>query len=192
MGSLLLGQLKHRWVESAAVALMIAVVVAALIAHRSVVRSAESTVHELAHKLGDNMLLLPETMDLMGFYGFRYGSETLPPDAREAIRSSDVAEHVGFMRSRLYSNVTVRGVEVVLIGEQTDRPAGSKGGVYPAVVGREAARRLGLQAGDELPIGDVRLRVLRVVDVADGEFDDAMLTTLSAAQLVTGRPGERA
>lgn len=190
MGSLLLAQLRHRWLESAAVALLFAVVVAALIAHRSVVHSGETTIHALAHKLGENMLVLPKAMDLTAFYGLRYGSETLPADAPEAIRSSEVAEHVGFIRSQLYSNVTVRDVQVVLIGEDTGWPADVWTGAYPAVVGREAARRLGLRVGNELLVEGVRLKVVQIVDVAGGELDDAILTTISAAQLITNRPGE--
>src|SRR5512143_1455320 len=78
MWMIFIGDLRRRWVEYALGAAAVALVVAALVTHRAVTASAEESVHELAHRLGQNMLVVPAASDLGAFCAQRYGPESLP------------------------------------------------------------------------------------------------------------------
>lgn len=188
MWMLFIGELRRRWLEYVLGALAIALVVAAVVANRAVTASAENTVHDLAHRLGRNMLVVPRDTDLAAFHAQRFGPETLPDSTPATLRSSHVAEHVRSIEARLYGTVPVNGKPVLVVGQELDWPA--LGGVQPVVLGREAARATGLGAGQSFRVGDETFSVLQVADVAPDGLDGAAFMPLAAAQRVLGRPGQ--
>ena len=159
MWMIFFGDLRRRWAEYALGAAAVALVVAALVTHRAVTASAEVSVHELAHRLGRNMLVVPASTDLAAFHAQRYGPDALPDTFPDTIRSSRVAQHVRSIEARLYGNVRVAGGEVVVVGQDLDWP--SLGDVEPAVLGPEAARALGVGAGGTFSLGGRRSRYCR-------------------------------
>lgn len=188
MWMLLAGELRRRSLEYALGAFAIALVVAAVIAQRAVTASADKAVHDLAHKLGTNVLVLPEAADLAAFHGQRYGSEALPGDAPATIRASEIARHVQTIEARVYGNVPAPGGEVVLVGQDARWP--SLGDVTPAVVGAEAARALGVGPGGVFRLGGEAFTVLQVTETPPDGLDLGVFVPLAAAQRVLGRPGE--
>lgn len=140
MWMLFAGELRRRWAEVLLGALAIAVVVAALVAQRTVTSSAESAVHELAHRLGTNMLVLPASTDLEAFYAQRYGPRGLPDATPSTILSSPLAAHIRAIEARLYGNLEVNGAPVIVVGQDLGWP--SLGGLEPVVLGAAAARML--------------------------------------------------
>jgi putative ABC transport system permease protein len=188
MWMIFLGDLRRRWAEYALGATAVALVVAALVTHRAVTASAEESVHELAHRLGRNMLVVPAATDLAAFYAQRYGVEALPDSFPQTIRSSHVAQHVRSIEARLYGNVRAAGGEVVVIGQADGWPA--LGDVEPAVLGPEAARVLGVAPGGTFRLGERVFSVLQVADPPPDGLDAAVFMPLAAAQRVLGRPGE--
>jgi putative ABC transport system permease protein len=187
MWMLFIGDLRQRWHEYALGALAIALVVAALVTQRAVSISAEESVHELAHRLGRNMLVVPAAVDLAAFYDQRYGPEALADTAPAAIRASHVAPHVQSIEARLYGNVRVGGGELVLVGQDLAWP--TLGDVTPAVVGVQAAQVLGVSAGGAFRLGDQAFSVLQVADPPPDGLDAGIFVPLAAAQRVLGRPG---
>jgi putative ABC transport system permease protein len=188
MWILLVGELRRRWLEYALGAVAIGLVVAALVAQRVLTSSAEDAVHDLAHRLGRNMLVLPASADLAAFHSQRYGGEGLREDAAEVLRASSVGEHIRLAEARLYGNVEVNGVPVILVGQELGWP--SLGDVKPAVLGAAAARRLGLAPGSLVRIGDAPFQVLEVAEAPPDGLDEAVVVPLAAAQEVLRRPGE--
>ena len=100
MWMIFFGDLRRRWAEYALGAAAVALVVAALVTHRAVTASAEVSVHELAHRLGRNMLVVPASTDLAAFHAQRYGPDALPDTFPDTIRSSRVAQHVQSIEAR--------------------------------------------------------------------------------------------
>ena len=188
MWMIFFGDLRRRWAEYALGAAAVALVVAALVTHRAVTASAEVSVHELAHRLGRNMLVVPASTDLAAFHAQRYGPDALPDTFPDTIRSSRVAQHVRSIEARLYGNVRVAGGEVVVVGQDLDWP--SLGDVEPAVLGPEAARALGVGAGGTFSLGGKAFSVLQIATPPPDGLDGGVFVPLAAAQRVLGRPGE--
>lgn len=188
MWMIFIGDLRRRWVEYALGAAAVALVVAALVAHRALTASAETAVHDLAHRLGRNMLVVPAGTDLAAFHDQRFGRESLPDSFPATVRSSHVAQHVRSIEARLYGNVEVGGGRVILVGQDFGWP--SLGDVEPAFVGPEAARVLGVGAGGTFRLGDVTFSTLQVADAPPDGLDGAVFVPLATAQRILGRPGE--
>jgi predicted lysophospholipase L1 biosynthesis ABC-type transport system permease subunit len=188
MWMLFVGELRRRWVEVALGATAVALVVAALVTERALTASAESAVHELAHRLGRNMLVVSSRLDLAAFHEQRYGREGLPESAPATLGASEIAQHLRSAEARLYGNLSFPTGEVVVVGQDLGWPA--KGDLEPAVVGPTAARILGVQEGSFLPLGNEVFSVLQVADPPPDGLDAAVFLPLSAAQRVLRRPGE--
>lgn len=188
MWMLFIGDLRRRWAEYMLGAVAVALVVAALVAHRAVTASAENSVHDLAHRLGRNMLVVSAAADLAAFYAQRYGPEALPDTFPDTIRSSHVAQHVRSIEARLYGNVDAGGGRVIVVGQDFNWP--SLGDVEPAVLGQEAARVLGVGPGGTFRLGGQTFSTLQVADAPPDGLDAAVFMPLPAAQRVLARPGE--
>lgn len=178
---------RARWWELVLAAAVVALVVAALVAQRAVSASAERSVHDLAHRLGRNMLVLPASADLAAFHGHRYGPETLPAGAPETLRASPAGEHLQAIEARLYGNATLRGAPAVVVGQDLRWPRWP--GAEPAVLGAALARSAGLARGDAFELNGVRLVVLDVAVTPPDDLDTGVFMPLSAAQRALGRPG---
>ena len=185
---LVLGNLRKRWIEYALVTLAVALVVGALVTHRSLTASAESTVHELAHRLGKNMLVVPAEMEMTAFWHGEYGPLSLDEDAGRRVLSSSVAQHVKTTEARLYANVSVNGVPLVLVGQDVGLPPGGHD-VPPAVLGPGAARKLAAGPGHIVPIARAPVSIAGVLESAPDGLDDAVFVPLSDAQRILRRPG---
>src|SRR3990172_8732007 len=140
-----LKSLVNRWFEYILASLVVAVVIAALTTQRALSSSTESQVHDLAHKLGKNMLVVPKATDLSDFYAMRYGDAAMPDSHPQRIQDSELRQHISLVQSRLYGNVEPLGVPLVLVGERTI----SRGSVLQPLssdtvtLGAAAANRLG-------------------------------------------------
>ncbi|HSM93719.1 MAG TPA: ABC transporter permease [Anaeromyxobacteraceae bacterium] len=188
MRMIFFGGLRRRWPEHLLVALVIAAIVTGLGALRGASSAAEAEVHDLAHRLGRNMLLLPADTDPADFYAQRYRGG-LPDSTPESIRASPAGAHVSSMEARLYGNLDVRGTQVIVVGEDAGWAAPPDGAI-PVVVGEAAARALGLQQGASLEVKGERLIVTAVAQQPPDGLDTALFVPLSAAQRLLGAPGQ--
>lgn len=187
---LVIGDLRRRWLEYLMGASAISVVIAALVVQRAMSVSAEESIHELAHKLGKNMLVVPAATDLGEFYRQRYDRSALPSDAVDRIRGAEMGAHIRTAESRLYGNATVNREAVIVVGRDGRWPLPSGNDGAPALAGAEAARRLGVGVGATVTIGGVPLRIIDVIDSAPEGLDNAVFVPLATAQQALGRPGE--
>lgn len=189
MFALLREELKRRRVEHLLCAAAIAVITAAVVAQRTIATSAESAFHDLAHRLGANMLLLPGDLDPADFYRQRYGTASLPGDVEDRLRSSSIAEHLRTIAPRLLGHVNTASGPLLVVGDAGRWPS-AEGGLEPAVAGTEAAKRLGLSQGGTLDLSTGPVRVLGIAQAAPAGLDEAVFLPLAAAQRVLGRPGQ--
>ncbi len=188
MWMILRGGLRRRWPEHLLAAVVIAAVVAGLGALRATSAAAEAEVHEVAHRLGRNMLLLPADVEPADFYAQRYRGG-LQDSAPERIKASPAGPHVQMMEARLYGNLEVRGRPVIVVGQDLGWPSMPDGRV-PAIAGAAAARALELQPGSTLELGGRRLAIMEVAEDPPDGLDTAIFMPVAASQDVLGRPGE--
>lgn len=193
MYTLLFKELKSRWLEYLLGAGMIALVVSVLVAQRAVTSAAGSKIHDLAHKLGKNMLVLPATTDLPGFYTYKFGKDSLPEDYSDRVFKSPLRKHISMIESLLYGNIEAGGVPVVLVGSDLRR----RGRKRPAPKATNTARltsasaqRLNLKIGNSIELSDHKMRVASIkADRLNGP-EMAVYTSLGTAQKSLHRPQE--
>ncbi|MCM2279887.1 MAG: FtsX-like permease family protein [Oligoflexia bacterium] len=184
MRLLLLRELQARWLDSLLGALLIAVVIAALLAQRSLSASAGAKIHELAHHLGKNMLVLPAAMDRAAFYRGNYGTQTMPREYLARLHSSDLSSHIRESSALLYGNIKTNGVPLVLLG--MDPWQGSDEAAY---LGTAASTRLGLSGGASFALQPARrLTVAEVVESPPDGLDQGIFTSLATAQAILDKP----
>jgi putative ABC transport system permease protein len=185
---LIVGNLRRRWLEYALATVAIALVVAVVVVQRSMAASTESTVHELAHRLGKNMLVVPVDTDMAGFWRHEFGRSSLRDDAARQVMSSPLAQHVTAVESRLYGTAPVKGVQVLVVGQDVGWTDADYD-VSPAVFGAAAARRLGAVPGQILPLGGIPVAVTAIAESPPDDLGDAVFVPLATAQRILRRPG---
>ena len=189
---LLLGDLRYRWIEYMLAAVLIALVISALVLQHSVTESADDRVHDLAHKLGKNMLVIPAAVSPSDFHMLRYGDTGMPDDYPHRIATSALSQHIRFAQAQLKANVEVRGVPLILVGERDgydNRPANT-GAPAQVDLGLEAAERLRARPGDQLVIKDTPVHVTAVRAQPPDGLGMGVFTSLDTAQRILHRPGE--
>jgi putative ABC transport system permease protein len=188
MWMLFVGDLRRSWLEYLLGALAVAFVVAAVVTQRAVSSSAEESVHDLAHRLGRNMLVVPNGTDLAAFYDQRFGREALPDTFPDTLRASSLAQHIRSIEARLYGTMGTNAGDIIVVGQDLAWPM--LGDVAPAVLGVRAARALGVGPGATFSLRGQAFTVLQVADAPPDGLDSAVFMPLAAAQRVLGRPGE--
>lgn len=186
--------LKYRWVEYMLAIVMVAVVVALITAQRALSAHQEQQIHDLAHRLGKNMLVIPAETDLAAFYRFEYGRAEMPASYAERIQHSELSQHIKVIQSRLYGNITIGDLPVLIVGESTMAQSAAYQAVSPVpagkvLVGPTAASRLGVKASDTLRLRSRELEVDGILADPPEGLDLGLVTSLDVAQDVLSRPG---
>jgi ABC-type antimicrobial peptide transport system permease subunit len=191
-----LKSIKHHWIEYFLTILMIAIVVGIVTVQRSLSSSAEEDIHGLAHKLGNNMLVLPRETNVSDFYMQKYGEAVLPASYLEKIRDSELSTHIKYVQSRLYGNLEINGSSLVMIGENSMKgkavfspvPSGN------VVLGSTASQVLSKKQSDEVNIAynnaTHKLRVTSIAERPDEGLDIGLFTSLETSQEVMAKPGK--
>jgi hypothetical protein len=93
--------LGSRWFEYVMGALLIAPAGAVITSQRSLSASVEGRIHDLVHRLGKNMLVVPAKTDLSRFYELEFDGPSMPDSYPATIQSSQVSQHIGYILARL-------------------------------------------------------------------------------------------
>jgi len=183
-----LAYLRVRWGEYALVALAVALIVGALVSQRAVTSSADGAIHDLAHRLGSNMLVLPRDQDVGDFHLQRFGTSVLPDASPAILKSSEIASDIRGSQARLYGHIVVGGQDVLLVGEEGNWPPSPVVGTAPAMMSPSAASRLGFRPGSLIELPGANLSVAGVMDRPPDGLEDAILVPLVTAQRILGQP----
>ncbi len=187
---LFLRSVRYRWLEYVLGALVVAVVVAALTVQRSLSASTEAQVHDLAHKLGGNMVVVPSEADLFEFYALRYGDAGMPDSHPEKILRSGLRRQISVIQPRLYGNIEPAGVPLVLVGEQTI-VGGRMADAFSSndvTLGETAAEKLALKQSDTLEVNGLQLTIDGVTSEPLDGLDVGVFGSLDLAQDTLDRP----
>lgn len=187
---LFLKSLANRWLELVLTSIVVAGVVSALSAQRALSSSTEAQVHELAHTLGKNMLVVPSRTNLSDFYAMDYGEVFLPDSYADRILESELRKPISLIQSRLYGNIEPKGIPLVLVGEQTLR----RGQVVDpfssdkVTLGETAAMRLGVAKADSIEVNGLQLSVADVTSKPLDGLDIGVFGPLDLAQEALDKP----
>lgn len=190
MINLFVRSLMHRWFEIVLTAIVVAAVIATLTTQRALSSSTEAQVHELAHKLGKNMLVVPNETNLSSFYAMEYGEATMPDSYADRILDSELRTPIGLIQSRLYGNVKPNGVPLVLVGEET-RQRGRLIDPFSTdrvAIGKAVSEKLAVKAADRVDVHGFELTVAGVASKAPDGLDVGVFGTLGLAQEILEQP----
>lgn len=190
MLSILLKELKARWAEFSLGALIVALVVIAFIMQRTLSQAAESDMHDLAHKLGNNMLVIPDDMQLDDFYSFKYGTAVMSEDTTELIKKSEAGIHVKMSQPALSGNLMHDGEMVVVIGKKSPmlETPNSPDAAIPAIVTEQFAERFRIQPESTLVLNGTTIQVAAITQNDTKLADYSVIVPLEAAQRILGKP----
>ncbi len=187
---LFIRSLMHRWFEMVLTAVVVAAVVATLTTQRALSSSTEAQVHELAHKLGKNMLVVPRATNMTNFYAMDYGDATMPGSYPDLILNSELRTPISLIQSRLYGNVEPQGVPLVLVGEET-RKRGWVTDPFSSdkvTLGKMASDKLAIKTKAHLDINGYQLTVAGVTQAPPDGLDVGVFGPLDLAQDVLDKP----
>jgi ABC-type antimicrobial peptide transport system permease subunit len=187
---LFLKEIRHRWMIHLLIVILMAFIISILIIQSSLNSSAEDKIKELSHELGRGMLVVPRGTDLESFYAMQYGPHVMPDDYGDRIKASPLGQHAGKVDPRLYGNITVKGTDVIIVGQKVRSRSQGTSDFELIAIGSGAARRLGLTSGDTLNIKETTFRIVRVLDPPPKGFDMALFVPLHAAQRILDKPGK--
>lgn len=181
--------------------------IGAAVALTSVGDAMNREIMHVLDEFGANILILPASEDLPLSYGgmtvsaVNTGGRKLTLNDVERIRTIPNAANVSTAAPKLLVAVEVKGKKALLAGVQFPSEFRLKkwwrlaSGMKPvevneAVLGKDAARMLGLAPGDAFIAGGGKLTVAGVLD-ATGSQDDALIfADIGWAQQQFRRPGE--
>jgi ABC-type lipoprotein release transport system permease subunit len=190
MLKLLLKEIRHRWMIHLLIVFLMAFIISILVIQSSVNSSAEEKINELSHKLGQSMLVVPQGTDLESFYTMHYGPEVMPDDYGDRIKASPAGKHARMIEPRLYGNITLKGADLIIVGQKIQSPRYENTGYEFMAIGSGVAKSLGLKTGDTLEIKGSPFRVVTIIDPPPKGYDMALFIPLNSAQRILDKPGK--
>src|SRR5574341_100466 len=181
--------------------------IGAAVALTSVGDAMNREIMRTLDEFGANILVLPESEDLPLSYGgmtvsaVNTGGRKLTMDDAAKVRSIENAANVSTIAPKLLVAAGVKGKKVLLAGVEFPAEFRLKtwwrlsSGMKPeekgdAVAGTEAARLLGLSAGDVVSVGGGQLRIAGVLDRTGSQDDNLLFTDIGWVQGRFRKPGE--
>ncbi len=139
---LLTKELGHRWIICIFTVLTITFIATVPVIRNPLDASAEEKIDDLSHKLGKGMLVVPVDADLDKFYSMQYGSTTMPDNYGERIKSSPPGKHVSLVDPRLYGNITITDLDMIMVGITSECPESGNPGESFTAIGSSAVKNL--------------------------------------------------
>ncbi len=113
---LILKEVLHRKVGVMSTLVALVVSVAVIVSARTVTVSARDEISEQMHTLGANMIILPESTSLSGYYTADFGDEVLPERYVHMLTSSELGEEIHHVIPKLSSSYSIQGERLILTG----------------------------------------------------------------------------
>jgi len=124
---LILKEVLHRKVGVMSTLVALVVSVAVIVSVRTITVSARDEISDQMHTLGANMIILPKSTSLSGYYTADFGGEVLPERYVHMLTSSELGEEIHHVIPKLSSPYSVQGERLILTGvlpkkEHRERP----------------------------------------------------------------------
>ncbi len=113
---LILKEAWHRKAGAMSTLVALVVSVAVIVSARTVTVSARDEISDQMHTLGANMLILPESTALSGYYTADFGDEVLPERYVHMLTSSELGGEIHHVIPKLSSSYSIQGERLVLTG----------------------------------------------------------------------------
>ncbi|NOY69153.1 MAG: hypothetical protein GXP53_06625 [Deltaproteobacteria bacterium] len=188
--------LKTRALEFLLITVVVAALIAAMAAQASLSGYSEDRVHDFAHNIGGNMLIVSDRTDLGKFFEMRADYAGMPASYAGKLFDSPVASHIRVVYPRIYGKGKVNGTTMSIIGGGMVQSNGN-GLDLPddhALVGQAAAKQMGVRQGDAITVTGAgktgTFMVDRVLDRAPEGIDTGIFINLDMARRILGRPDD--
>ena len=131
---LILKEIFHRRVGVLSTFVALIVSVAVVVSVRTITISARDEISDQMHTLGANLIILPVSASLSGYYTADFGGEVIPENYVHRLTSSELAESVHHVIPKLSSPYLMEGEKLILTGvlpkkEHQARPKWRSGGL---------------------------------------------------------------
>jgi putative ABC transport system permease protein len=194
--------------------------IAAAVALFMIVESMRLSLGDQIDEFGANLIIVPRAEGMEISYGgtnvssVSIGLEQLTEADLEKIREIPDYNSINVISPKMVTAVSANGKEALLVGVEPEREfimkpwyslsdqSGLPEGASPddlalielpgdsLIIGSEAARALGLRAGDELTVNGSPFKVLGILKPMGAVEDGLIYGNLTAVQTLMGRPGE--
>lgn len=183
--------IKSKKLEYLASMTIIALVIATLVVQSSLSSSAEKQIHDLAHNLGKNMLVVPKSTDLFNFYSQQYDQSVMQDDYPNKIKSSKLGKHIRAIQPQLYGNAVVDDNPVVIVGQKIPIYDADllRNPLPKAIIGEELSDLLEVTKGDTIIANNTELLIGFVSPSLPEGLEFAIFTDLTTAQDLLGKAG---
>jgi len=114
--------------------LALIVSVSVIVSVRTITVSARDEISDQMHTLGANLIVLPQSAPLSGYYTADFGDDVIPEDYIHRLTSSELAEKIHHVIPKLSSYYSIQGEKLILSGvlpkkEHQTRPKWRSGGL---------------------------------------------------------------
>lgn len=190
-------ELQHRKGTCFLAATVLAAAVALCVALTITEVASQRETRRVTRDLGFNLRIIPRGTDMEKFYLSSYSEQTMPESALDKLASVKNFSYNHLVAS-LQKHFQIDGHRVLLLGISGEQaPPGKKKppmifSVEPGTVhvGFEAARLLGVEKGDTIPLGDQTMRVARAMPEMGTADDIRVIGLLSDVQEILGLEGQ--
>ena len=183
--TLVMGELRWRWMTAAIAALLVGLAVGSVLWADAVITGAADVTRRIQRDIGTNLVILPKDTDTAAWWLRRETTGSLPQDAADRLEASGLAGRLVPLVRRV---VSIDGTDVLLTGVGTERTGGRRP-VFAqdvsnngAVVGATVAQALGLDVGDTIDLPGGRTTVVDVLLVQGSIDDTSVFLPLAEAQ----------
>jgi hypothetical protein len=196
IGRLMIKELKHRWMTSTLVVVVVALTAGICSGLVTLDAAAQKETKRIMRDLGFNLRIIPAETELESFYLRGYAEATMPEDVVHRLAGQKTVAYNHLVAS-LQRKITLLDQDVLLVGlSGTYFPPGAKkppmqfeitrGEVH---LGWQVASKLELAAGQRVTIGAKEFVVARVMPPARTMDDLRVVVNLADAQEALNLPG---
>jgi putative ABC transport system permease protein len=204
--NIVISNLRRRKARAAFVLVGLLIGVTTVVGLISLVQAMKKDINRKLEMYGANILIVPKTENLsltyggMSLGGFSFDMKEIRQDEVARIKTIKNAANVAAVGPMVLGPVTVRGHRILMAGvdfaaTQILRPWWIVKGKFPAgkdgaVIGSDAARVIGLKAGDKVIVRGRALPVTGVLEATGSQDDGLIFASLPVAQGILDKEGK--
>jgi putative ABC transport system permease protein len=172
----------------------------------SITESMTRNIEERLNQFGANIVMVPKSENLSLNYGgidvggVNYEVRELDQASLARIHTIKNNQNLSIIAPKLLGPVTINDKKVLLMGVVFEQELALKtwwhktGGAFPkkddeVMLGSQAGAQLGYKTGDAILVSGTPFKVATILTPTGTAEDDAVITSLSAAQTLLGKQG---
>lgn len=199
--------IKRHFSRISIVVIVLSIAVATVVSLMTISAAMKRDFADKVDTYGTNMVIVPKSKNLSMSYGgvtvgsFQYESKTLRESDVDRLKTIKNKQNLATIAPKLLGVTDVKGSQAMIVGVRFPEELKIKkwwkfgAGKAPkavdeAIVGANAADKLGLSVGETITLGKSRFKVSGVLKRLGTQEDDLIYVDLKQAQTLFGKPGQ--